>query len=152
MTIVRGIADTDFAGITIASPMAGLIAVSLLLVALGLLKFSSIRRSRRQTDPLAGLFKPEVFECQIAVASEHHCPSPPTFHGQRAQMQRLREVWELDVRAEAIEEVARVMRASKDISSDPLPIVKADPEFDAVEWEEIKLLPPPASHPTSRAA
>ncbi len=157
MTKVQGIADIGIAGVTFDGPVAGVIALVALLMVLGALKVRAAVRSREHANPLEDLFNTSTFDSQLQTIAERSAKLPPRpisrpaqpLHGQRAQYARLCEVWERDTREEAIEEIARVMRASMDTAPAPLKVVKADPVFDAIEWqaewEEIKLLPPPAS-------
>ena len=146
-----------FTGEILADPIYGLIAAGVLFGALGLGTIHISARKRDAANPLGGLFDASTFDSQLQTIAQRSAKLPPRpisrpappLHGQRAQFARLREVWEHDTREELIEQVARVMRASKDAKSAPVNIVKADPVFEAIEWqaewEEVKLLPPPAS-------
>ena len=146
-----------FTGEILTDPYYGLAAAT--LVAGGLIACASFlfEKRRQSGDPLKKLFDASTFESEFESIAERAARIRPrsiaasaNLHGQRAQYARLCEVWEHDTREEAIEQIARVMRASMDTAPAPLEIVKADPVFDAieweVEWEEIRLLPPPASH------
>ena len=57
-----------------------------------------------------------------------------------------------DERAEAIEEIARVMRASKDAAPAPVRVLEETSDVPATDWEEIRLLPPPSEAKDSKAA
>lgn len=156
-----------FTGEILTDPYYGLAAAT--LVAGGLIACASfVFEKRRQSgDPLKKLFNASTFESEFESIAERAARIRPrsiaasaNLHGQRAQYARLCEVWEHDTREEAIEQIARVMRASMDTAPAPLEIVNADPVFDAIEWEaqceaeweEIKLLPPPVPSPASHAA
>lgn len=156
-----------FTGELLTDPYYGLAAAT--LVVGGLIACASfVFEKRRQSgDPLKKLFDASTFESEFESIAERAARIRPrsiaasaNLHGQRAQYARLCEVWERDTREEAIEQIARVMRASMDAAPAPLKVVKADPVFDAIEWqaqceaewEEIKLLPPPAPSPASQAA
>ena len=163
-----GIADIGIANATIAAPALGMVVLAVVLMAIAAFKLRSAVRSRENANPLGGFFASSSFDSQLQTAAKRSANMPPrpisspapALHGQRAQYARLCEVWERDTREEAIEQIARVMRASMDAAPAPLKVVKADPVFDAIEWqaqceaewEEIKLLPPPASSPASQAA
>ncbi|MHA7818903.1 MAG: hypothetical protein ACX930_04575 [Erythrobacter sp.] len=103
-------------------------------------------------DPLQGLFDSSTFETRLDSVAERAAPPrtsrtmpPHASHGARAQMARLREVWGMDTRAEAIEGVARVMRASKGRTPAPVEVIDHASAIAESEWEEVKLLPPPSS-------
>lgn len=137
------------AGEFLANPAYGLIAAIVVVGALTCWVLYSAGVRRDAGDPLDGLFNPATFDSQFETISERAARAPrrpvTPLRGQRAQFARLREVWQHDTREEVIEEIARVMRASKDASPEPTWVVNADPVSDVIDWEEIKLLPPPAS-------
>lgn len=146
-----------FAGDIVADPVYGLIAAILVVGVLTVWGIHSSEARRKAGNPLQGLFEASTFDNQLDTVAERALrapqrdrPQPAPMRGQRAQYARLREVWALDTREAAIEQVARVMRASNEPSPAPVRVMQADPVFDAVEWpaewEEVKLLPPPASH------
>lgn len=127
-------------------------AVVIAFVAVGALSLWALRSASavsKADNPLEGLFEPSTFETRLdSVAErlpERRRVRPAHPHGQRAQMARLREVWAIDSRDEAIEQVARVLRAGNGVAQAPVEVIDAAPALAESEWEEVKLLPPPAS-------
>lgn len=99
-------------------------------------------------DPLRGLFDSSTFDTRLDSVVTRHVSRRPRrtikLHGQRAQMARLRQVWEIDTRSEAIEKVARVIRAGKGQAPAQVHIIEEQSAATESEWEEVKLLPPPS--------
>ena len=140
----------------------GLFALIVVLAVAGMVAGWTLREAlarREQRDPLGGLFDRSTFDNHVDTVIDRPArplprtappPSAP-LRGQRAQMARLTEVWELDTRAEAIEDVARVIRAGtgRAGASAPVRMTDIEPQIAATEWEEVKLLPPP---PAPKAA
>ena len=138
----------EFAASALADPIYGLIAAILVVGGLTAWVLRTAFGSSDAGDPLEGLFDRSTFDTRLETIADRPVRVPrrtAPLCGQRAQMARLREVWELDTRAEAIEEVARVMRASKDTAAAPVRMIDETSEIAESEWEEVKLLPPPAS-------
>lgn len=125
------------------------IAAILVVGALSLWALRLALADKDAGDPLEGLFDSSTFDTRLDSVAErplrHPSPRATPPHGARAQMSRLREVWEMDTRAEVIEDVARVMRAGKGRVPAQVLTIDEVPAIAESEWEEVKLLPPPAS-------
>lgn len=140
----------SIAGTFTADPFIGLVAAGILTGVLGPAIWRASARSKK-ADPLAGLFKRGTFASEAdRLAEREHQPKAPLM-GQRAQYARLCEIWGHDTRDQAIKDVARVMRAGMGASSPvEMRMRETAPIEVEIDWEEVKLLPPPSAD--SRAA
>lgn len=134
-------------------PVIICIAGIAVVLALGLWLLHSAHARRNAGDPLAGLFDPSQFDQRLESITQRpvvrHSRRIPPLHGQRAQMARLRELWALDARTEALDDIARVMRAGKGRQVAPIRVTGTATVVEDSEWEEVRMLPPP---PASQAA
>lgn len=138
-------------GLTLCDPLLALAFGLVSVAVLGLAAQRLMRRQKRSADPLAGLFKRGTFTSEAdRLAEREHQPKAPLL-GQRAQYARLCEIWGHDTRDQAIKDVARVMRAGMRASSPvEMRMRETAPIEVEIDWEEVKLLPPPSAD--SRAA
>ncbi len=147
----------SFVGTFATEPLAALAAgLAVGVVVMGFALYNEAR-SNRTNDPLAELFDPATLDENLEHIARRSVREArraanvrSALYGQRAQYARLCEVWEREKRDEAIEEVARVMRAGKGARPEPVRTLKACEPAAETEWEELKLLPPPS--PAHRAA
>jgi hypothetical protein len=132
------------AGTLAAGPAAELVAAAFGAVVPCAALMRNLMRKRKR-DPLAGLFAPETLASQIDNIAKRSEVRRVVLHGQRAQMARLRAIWADDIRGEAMAEVARVMRAGQRRAGKTVVTLRRDTKPLLAEWDEVLLLPPPAS-------
>lgn len=107
-------------GFTLADPLLalafGLVAGAVLLLGAQRL----MRRQRRSSDPLAGFLASNAFEASLDQTASHSaiaqraavaCKGGAVLRGRISHLEEVGEVWEHSARAEAIAQVAQVMRA-----------------------------------------
>lgn len=151
----RGPSMQTLASEAVAEPVYAVIAAAIVATMAVAWLLHSMARRRKASNPLKDLFDPSTFDQRIENAAERSARiprRPVPRHGQRAHMARLTEVWQLDAREEAIEEIARVMRVKKGATAAPVRTVTASGEITESEWEEVKLLLPPSATDRSQAA
>lgn len=100
-----------------ASPFMLMTAIALISVVV-MLCFRAVARRAEASDPLTGLFERPTFEASASEVIQHQPRKPvkslaktAVLSGRIDHSAQIRQVWGRDTRAEAIEQVAQVMRA-----------------------------------------
>ncbi len=107
-----------FAQADFIDPMFGLVAAVVVAVALTLFALRYSAAKRKAVDPLSGLFDPAKFEAEVK-AIERRKPiyqksvqqSAAILRGRIDHMEQVRALWGPEARAEAVAQVAQVVRA-----------------------------------------
>lgn len=95
-------------------PVYGAMAIIAAATLLVVLLVRSIVSSHQKIDPLAGLFEADVLELEIEAAERRNANRPAhtaMLKGRIDHLSEVRALWGPDTRAEAIDQVAQVMRA-----------------------------------------
>ena len=107
--MLQGLAGT-IALDPVYAPIAIIAAASLLIVALT----RSAVRSHQSADPLAGLFEPEILEIEIEATERRKATKSArsaVLRGRIDHLDQVASLWGPEARADAIKQVAQVMRA-----------------------------------------
>lgn len=106
---MQGFAQTDFSDPAVALVSAMVIAAGMTAYAL-----RSNNRAREAVDPLNGFFSPDRFEAEIEATERRVSPFKPrgaVLRGQIDHLSQVRTLWGPETRANAVKQVAQVMRA-----------------------------------------
>lgn len=95
-------------------PATALIAAMVIAAVLTALALRSVSLARKPVDPLAGFFAPARFAAEIEATERRTSPFKPRgaiLHGQIDHLTQVRTLWGEETRADAVRQVAQVLRA-----------------------------------------
>ncbi|MFU7527978.1 GGDEF domain-containing protein [Qipengyuania sp. ASV99] len=107
--MVQGIEQASF-----SDPATALILAIAITGALTLFALRSGSGLRKPVDPLSGFFAPARFAAEIEETERRTTPFKPRgaiLHGQIDNLRQVRTLWGPEIRADAVRQVAQVMRA-----------------------------------------
>lgn len=103
-----------FAQIHFTDPAFALMIAILVASAITAYALRSQTQARKAADPLSGFFSPDRFEAEIEATERRITPFKPrgaVLRGQIDHMSQVHALWGAETRAQAVHQVAQVMRA-----------------------------------------